>query len=389
MRVVVAHVRYRIRGGEDSVFEKEVQLLRDGGIDVVEFVKDNRDLNSNRQLRNAIESVWSLKSMKELSDLIKRERPALVHFHNTHPQLSPSCYKACDLAGIPVVQTLHNFRAFCANGLFLRDGKVCEDCTRTRVPWAALKHSCFRDSRSATGAIVVGQIVHRTLRTLSRRVDRFIALSKFSKAKFISNGIPADRISVRGNYSPPPKDVGGGALEERSGCIYVGRLSEEKGISTLLAASEAMPYVRFVIAGDGPLRPEVESAVKSGQGNIEYLGRVSHKEVLARVSKSRALILPSLCYENFPATLVEAMACGTPSIVSNHGAMAEIISDGVHGLHMDLGEVASLCVAIRRLVFSDEVWLRMHQICVARYCSEFSEERSRRVLLKIYDQVIR
>ncbi|MBC8058873.1 MAG: glycosyltransferase, partial [Rhizobiales bacterium] len=232
-RVLVVHNAYQQHGGEDGVVAAEIALLRRNGHEVGEMRRDNHEIETASRARVAVETLWSNQTHAQALALLERERPDVVHVHNTFPLISPSLYWACAKAGVPVVQTLHNFRLACPQAMFLREGKVCERCIGKAAPWPALVHGCYRESRVQT-AVVVGMLaLHRTLRTFERKVTRYIALNEFCRAKFIEAGLPAQRIAVKPNFVDAARPQ---RLRARHGFLFVGRLSPEKGIDTLRAA---------------------------------------------------------------------------------------------------------------------------------------------------------
>jgi glycosyltransferase involved in cell wall biosynthesis len=292
-----------------------------------------------------IETVWSSRSFREVKALIAGEKPDIAHFHNIVPLISPAAYYACGEAGIPVVQTLHNYRLLCPGGLFLRDGKVCEECLGRSVPWPGVAHACYRQSRPATAAIAAMQVTHRALGTWRDKVDLYIALSEFARQKFIEGGLPPDRIVVKPNFvdpDPGPKqDAGAYAL-------FVGRLSAEKGLNVLLSAWKRLrDAIPLRIAGDGPLRNELSIHARTkGMRGVELLGQIAPQAIASLMRGARFLVLPSLTYENFPLTVAEAFACGVPVIASRLGSLAEIVTDGLNGLHFSPGDPEDLAAKV-------------------------------------------
>jgi hypothetical protein len=194
MKILLAHNRYQHRGGEDTVYEQERDLLIANGHQVVEYLKDNRELEGMPRLKLAAGTVWSRDAYRELEALMRSERPDVVHVHNTLPQISPAIYYAARSQRVPVVQTLHNYRLLCANGLLMRDGVVCEDCVGKAIGWPGVRHACYRKSRSATMAVVGAIVLHRAVGTYREQVARYIAMCEFSREKLQAAGVPAERI---------------------------------------------------------------------------------------------------------------------------------------------------------------------------------------------------
>jgi glycosyltransferase involved in cell wall biosynthesis len=286
MRILFAHSTYQQLGGEDSVVEAETALLRSHGHDVETYARHNDDLGSMAPLVAAQQTVWSRRTTRDLADLIRRSRPDLIHAHNIFPLISPSLYWAAARAGVPVVQTLHNYRLLCLAPELLRKGQVCEDCLG-HLPWRGVVHRCYRGSGAASAVLAGMLAVHRGLGTWRRKVARYIALNDFCRDKFIEGGLPAARIAVKYNFVdfPAPEVL------PRHGLLFVGRLSVEKGLVPLARAAALVPDARLRVAGEGP-----EAAVLDGVHGVTRLGRLSRDAVRREMSSAIALVLPSICY---------------------------------------------------------------------------------------------
>src|ERR1700722_10702857 len=294
MKILLLHNRYRNYGGEDGAVAAEARLLQEYGNEVVHYDRSSEELDGCSSLCSiltGIKTVWASRSFREVKAIIARDKPDIPHFHNIVPLISPAAYYACAEVGIPVVQTLHNYRLLCPGGLFLRDGKVCEECLGRSVPWSGLAHGCYRQSRAATAPIAAMQLTHRAMGTWRDKVSFYIALSEFARQKFIQGGLPADRIVVKPNFVAPDP---GSKQNDGSYALFVGRLSNEKGLGVLLSAwqrlSETIP---LKIAGDGPMRNEVlNSARAEGVRDVELLGQIAPCEIASLMRGSRFLILP-------------------------------------------------------------------------------------------------
>ena len=339
--VVMVHNRYQQAGGEDAVFANESELLTAFGHTVVPFVADNHAITGMSRLEVAGATMWNRRMAAELRTLFRREAPSVVHFHNTFPLVSPSAYYAARETGVPVVQTLHNYRLLCPGALLFRDGQPCDACVGKAVPWRGVAHACYRQDRAAT-AVVGGMVtLHRALGTWRELVDVYIALSEFARRQFVRGGLPADRIVVKPNFLV--RDPGLGEHRRRD-VLYVGRLSGEKGLPTLLEAwrrSAPGTHLTLKIVGTGPLAP-----AGPAEPGVEWLGARPKDDVLALMRDAALLVVPSVCYENFPMAIVEAFATGLPVVASGHGAMAEIIADGESGRLFRPGDADDLAAAI-------------------------------------------
>ncbi|HYY72624.1 MAG TPA: glycosyltransferase, partial [Candidatus Bathyarchaeia archaeon] len=270
MKVLMLHCRYKEPGGEDLAVASEEQLLATRGHTVLPYRRNNAEIEPLPIVQKAVlplTTVWSNKSLAAVRHFALDHHPDVAHFHNTFPLISPSAYSACRSAGIPVVQTLHNYRLLCPGTTLSRDGKPCERCLGKGIAWPAARFACYRGNRTASGTVAAMLAIHQILGTWTKRVDLYIALSNFARDKFIAGGLPASKIVVKPNFVHPDpgsdRNVSGYAL-------FAGRLSAEKGLRTLLAAWKQLgSKIPLRIAGDGPLRGELEGLVQRlGLGGV-------------------------------------------------------------------------------------------------------------------------
>lgn len=380
MKVLIAHNRYQIAGGEDTVVAAERALLQERGHEVFYLEKTNLEITGAwATLKAAGATTYSPSSRRWLAQELARVRPDVAHVHNFFPLISTAVYDACRAAGVPVVQTLHNYRLICPNALCFRDGQPCEDCVGKFIPWPGVLHACYRQSRPASAAVATMLTVHRLLGTWANKVSVYIALTEFARQKFITGGLPAEKIVVKPNFAPSPGQPKPGAGDY---ALYVGRLSEEKGIATLLAAwSETVPAVPLKIVGDGPV------AVAEIPG-VEFLGRRSGEEVRELMAHARVLIFPSVCYETFGKAIIEAFAAGLPVVASNLGAMAELVQHERTGLLFRPGDPADLARKVE-WAFAHPVELAaMRAAARAEYEAKYTPARNYEMLMAIYQRAI-
>ncbi|HEU4481138.1 MAG TPA: glycosyltransferase family 4 protein [Actinomycetota bacterium] len=387
-RVLVAHSRYSQFGGEDASTAAEIELLRSRGIDVVTYVKDNEEIESYgpaRRVGLAARTVWSRETYRDVIGLARETKVDVAHFHNTFPLLSPSGYSACRSAGIPVVQTLRNFRLFCVNGLFFRDGHVCEDCIGRTPPWPGVLHACYRSSRPQSAVIATMQTVHRGLRTWTRNVDAFIVPSHFLKTKLVEGGLPAELIEVKPNVLGVQPRPATGA--HRYG-LYVGRISPEKGVGTLLRAWARVTAVPLKIVGDGPARSEAEELAKDlGLGtSVEFLGEKTRDDVHDLMERALFVVVPSESYETFGRVGLEALTHGTPVIASRLGALEETIREGTTGLHFGTGDAQDLAAKILWALEHPEAMRAMGEAGREEVRNAYSDDANFTRLMTIYER---
>jgi glycosyltransferase involved in cell wall biosynthesis len=385
MKIVVAHNFYKQTGGEDQCVAAEIAMLRAHGHDVTFFSLSNDEIDAMSRPRLAAETIWSRRSHHALRRLFSTVRPQIVHFHNTFPLISPAAYYAARAERVRVVQTLHNFRLICANALLFREGHICEDCVGRSIPWAGMQHGCYRGSRTASAVVATMLGAHRALGTWRGEVEAYIALTHFSRAKLVEGGLPAEKIAVKANLVYPDPGVGSG----RGGfAVYVGRLSSEKGLETLLAAWSRLPDAPLLkIIGDGPLAPLVEREA-GANSSIQWLGALPLDKVYAEIGAAALLVAPSRCYENFPRVLVEAFAKGTPVIASRIGAMAEIVDEGRTGLLFRTGDPDDLAAKVQSLFADPERLPIMRAAARGEFERRFTAAVNHGRLMTIYEQAL-
>ncbi|MDZ4685317.1 MAG: glycosyltransferase [Planctomycetaceae bacterium] len=383
MKILLCHDYYQQPGGEDLSFAAEAALLEHRGHDVIRYTVHNDAVDAMSRWQVAARTIWSRESYRAVRRLIRQSRPDVMHCTNTFPLLSPSIYYAARAEGVPVVQSLRNYRLLCPGAYFLRDGKVCEDCLGRAFAWPAMKHGCYRDSRSATAVVATMSTVHRFLGTWTNAVNLFFTPSEFARGKFLKAGFPEDKVAVKPNFIDPDPGSGDGQGDT---ALFVGRLSPEKGIETLLAAWQILgSRLPLQIVGDGPLRNIVEQAA-AGNAAISYLGSRPHAEVLELMGRARCVIMPSIWYETFGRTIIEAFAKGTPVIASRLGCMEELVDDGETGQLFAPGDPVDLAAAVMRLLDYRTDSHLSRNLCRQAFLTQYTADRNYQMLLDLYDR---
>ncbi|MEA5598355.1 glycosyltransferase family 4 protein [Rivularia sp. UHCC 0363] len=384
MRILSIHNRYQIRGGEDESRQSEENLLREMGHQVEVYEENNDRISTMNPLRVASKTIWSQESHKITKRRLKEQTHDIIHVQNFFPLISPSVYYAAKEQGVPVVQTLRNYRLLCPNALFFRDGQVCEDCLGKFIPLPGVMHGCYRESRVASTAVASMITVHRTLRTWVEMVDVYIALTEFARQKFIEGGLPAEKIVVKPNFVNPDPGIGKGS---GGYALFVGRLSVEKGLDTLLAAWEQLSGpMPLKIVGDGPLSEQVKNAVQR-LPQVEWLGRRPMSEVHELMGEAKFLIFPSKWYETFGRVAVEAFAKGTPVIAANIGAIAELVDDRSTGLKFQPGDSQDLAAKVEWALMHPKEMAQMRLCARAEFEAKYTAKNNYSRLMEIYNQV--
>jgi glycosyltransferase involved in cell wall biosynthesis len=339
MNILMLHNRYLVPGGEDQSTAAEANLLQQQGCHVELLEEDNRRIGQLGKARTAMRTIWSSESFHRIHNKLRTGKFDVLHVQNFFPLWSPSVYYAAAKCNVPVVQTLRNYRLMCVNSVFFRDSHVCEDCLGKRFGWPGILHACYRDSRAGSAVVAGMNGIHQLAGTWRTKIHAYVALTEFARDKYIAGGFPAEKIVVKPNFVYPSPQAGPG---QGGYALFVGRLSPEKGITTLLNAwRTSANALSLKIVGDGPLSGIVEIAARENRA-IEYLGRRSSDGVAQLMGRAEFLVFPTECYEGMPRTVIESFAVGTPVLASNIGSTATMVVPGETGFHFKPGSVAEL-----------------------------------------------
>jgi glycosyltransferase involved in cell wall biosynthesis len=381
MKVVVAHNRYSSAqpSGENTVVDAEIAQLAAAGVEVVPFLRSSDEIGSLPAAQKAllpVSPIVSPRAVKELTALIKSEKPDVLHLHNPYPLLSPWVVRTAHAHGLPVVQTVHNYRQVCAPGLYFRDGHICHDCRGRAFPLPAVIHACYRGSRAQSAIMATALTVHRGT---WRSVDRYIALTDAIAEHLRDYGIPDERIVVKPNALAdpgPPAPLG-------TGFLFAGRLSAEKGLELLLEAWSRRPVGALGplrIAGDGPLRAVAEAAAQE-RSDVVFLGPQTREGVRAAMRDSAVLLAPSTWHDVLPTVILEALAAGRPVLGTQLGGIPYLVGDAGWTVPATVDALsAALAVAAAQ---APEIAPRAR----ARYDFNFRPELLTGRLIEIYESV--
>jgi glycosyltransferase involved in cell wall biosynthesis len=385
MNVLLVHNFYQQPGGEDQVFADEGKLLEQHGHSVARFTMHNDAVEGIGKFALARKTIWNKDAQQSLRQAIRNARAQIVHFHNTFPLISPAAYYTAHEEEAGVVQTLHNYRLLCPGATMYRDGKVCEECMGKLGPWPGVVHGCYRNNRLATAAVAAMITFHRKRGTWRKQVDVYIALTQFARGKFIQGGLPAEKIVVKPNFVDAGLSPGSG---DGGFALFVGRLTEEKGIATLLKAWKHLSNrtgLSLKIAGDGPMRENVVAASQE-MARLEFIGRRPPNEIYDMMGRATALIFPSIWYEGQPRTMIEAMATGTPIVASRLGSMMEMIDDGKNGLLFTPGDAEDLSRQMQRLLEDAPMREKMRSAARSEFENRYTAEKNLPQLLACYER---
>ncbi|WP_435232875.1 glycosyltransferase family 4 protein [Micromonospora aurantiaca (nom. illeg.)] len=329
MRIVVAHNRYREAqpSGENTIVDAEIAQLTAAGVEVLPFLRSSDEIPSMSKPAKAllpISPIWAPKAQHDLDRLLTEHRPDVLHLHNPYPLLSPWVVRTAHKRGVPVVQTVHNYRQVCSSGLYFRDGVICQDCRGRTLGVPAIVHRCYRNSRAQSALMATTLAVHRPT---WKSVDRYIALTTAVADHLRDYGIPDERIVVKPNAVPDPDTP----APSGNGFLFMGRLSPEKGLDLLLAAWRRHPVGALGplrIAGDGELRPLAEAAAAE-RPDVLYLGQLDRSGVRAALADSSVVLATSTWHDVLPTVIIEALAAGRPVLGTALGGIPYLVgADG-------------------------------------------------------------
>lgn len=381
------HNRYRssMPSGEDRVVDEEHAALGAAGYVVERFERSSDDIAGRSVIGKALvpgQVVWSERARRSLGRAVRAFQPDVVHVHNTFPLLGASVLYACRSERVPVVLTVHNYRLECPSGDFFRDGAVCHDC-QGRVPVAALRHRCYRDSRLATVPIAAGIVAHgRAWRSM---VSAYVFLSS-AQRELIGRRLPRERLFVKPNFVPEPS-LAPGSPRHRGAVVYAGRLSVSKGLPLLMDAWDRYRAgggsLRLVVAGRGPLEDRV-AAWAAERPSVEWVGLLDRTACMSLVAGAKAIVVPSAWEETFGLVVIEAMAVGVPALAPAHGSFPELIRPGKDGQLFEPGSAPALAAALTDLESRPEHYAALGTAARRTYEERFGSRANVEQLSKIY-----
>lgn len=384
MKILQIHNQYTKKGGEDTTVANEKSLLLAKSHQVEQLFFDNGQIKGIEKMKILYKSIYNQNSTKILRDKIQDFRPDIIHIHNLFYVASPAILYEAQKNKVPVVLTIQNFRLICSGSLLLRNGQVCELCTQKVFPFSGIKHKCFQNSVLKTAQLTFTTGIHKILGTWQNKVDAYITLTDFVKKKLIQSSLqlPESKVFVKPNFT---EDKGWASAESRDNFfLYVGRLSHEKGIRTLLEASKQIDF-HLEIIGDGEMRQMVQAFAQQNP-NIIYHGFQGQDFIIEKMKQCKALLFPSIWYEGMPLTLLEAFSTGTPVIISDIDNLNEMVSNQYNGLHFKTGNSKDLAEKI--YYFQQNASSTFYENARKTYEELYRPEKNYQELMGIYQKVI-
>jgi glycosyltransferase involved in cell wall biosynthesis len=388
VRILIAHNRYRSEfpSGEDRVVDTEAVALRAAGHTVTHFERRSDDIADWPPVRRAtlpLSVVWNRSARQDLRMAIRRDRPDVIHVHNTFPLLTASVLAAGGEARVPIVVTIHNYKLSCASGDFFRAGTVCHDCAG-RVGLPGIVHGCYRGSRLMTVPVVAGTALNR--KSWRTRPSAYIFISESQRRALEDLNLPLNRSFVKWNLVPRVPTV---APHDEGRVSYIGRLDQAKGLFVLMGGWDAYlsrdrdPKLRLSIAGNGPLMPAIREWAGHRE-SVDLLGVLDRDGCRDLVARSRAVVVPSAWEETFGLVVVEAMAGGVPVIAARHGSLPELVSDGANGALFRPGDAGDLASVLEGVAADPERWRHLGAEARRTYEAKWDPEANLAQLIEIY-----
>ncbi len=392
-KILMLHNRYQYRGGEDTCTEAEIEILRQAGHEVTLIEKNNqqiKEFSQSQKLQLFFTTAWNSLEANEMRSRFQEIKPDLLHVQNFFPLFSPSVHGAAKSLNIPTIQHLHNFRLGCLNAYLFREGKICKACLG-KNPWRGIVYGCYRNSRPASLAVWNMITYNRWRGTWLRDVDGFIAPSRFTANKLVEIGIPGHRLYVKPNVTTDPLgDKPISPLPSAPTFLFLGRLSPEKGVMTLFKAWEilAEPSWQLAIVGDGPQKLELEQFVQERQlTNVNFFGYQGADGVLKAIENATAVVVPSQCYETFGRVVIEAFACGRGVLVSDLGALAELVEEGETGFLVSASDPHAWAERLKWCGDRPQQMARMGKKCRQVYLDNYTPAVNYQQMMEIYQQL--
>ncbi len=396
MKILLVHNFYgsSAPSGENMAFLAEAELLRQHGYNVIEFTRQSdqiRRFGPFGAVLGALSTPWNPLVLRELHETIQKERPDIMHVHNTFPLISPSVFHAARGSGTATVMTLHNYRVFCAAAIPMRGGLPCGECLERKAVLPAVRYGCYRGSRLATVPLALKIALHRAIRTWSDKVDAFIALTEFQRQKLVEAGLPGHSVRVKPPcYPHPPSPLSWNERENKA--VFIGRIGPEKGLHLLIDAwmkwgSDA-PVLEVIGEGREREALKTKTAARHLNGKIRFAGKLPFEDAQARLSHARMLVLPSVSYEGFPMVILEAFALGVPVATSRIGSLPFIVDDRKVGVLFSPGMPDELLHAVRGLWKDGRALEETGKAAREKFERAYSSDANYDALMRIYDHAI-
>lgn len=405
MKVLQINKYYYPKGGAETVFFNTIDLLRRNGHEVVPFtLKHDKNLKSEydryfvdypelsesgvfTKIKNIPSFLYNREAARQLEKLILIEKPDVAHIHLMFNSLSVSILPVLAKYNIPTVMTVHDYRLICP-AYTMKNGKgdICEKCLHTRAYWQCMVLKCSNGNFLNSTLLALDSYVRRSTYNPINYISKFLFVSNFARGKHIESDYRYESKSTQlYNFTLIDKE---GEKNKKNYILYVGRLSKEKGLGSLVEAAKELPHVKFKIIGTGPLTKEIEDSIV-GNSNIELLGFKYGEELIDYIQSAKFLLVTSEWYENNPMVIIEAMTLGTPVIGSRIGGIPELIEEGQSGFLFEMKNVEDLKRTIHKaLRISDNEYEEMCNFAEQEAKRKFSKDVHYAKLMSVYTSLV-
>lgn len=390
LNILIVHNYYKLPGGEGIVVENEKKLLEENGHKVFLYTRNNDEIDKYSLIRKIILPInylFNIKTYLDIKKLIKKNNIDIIHVHNTINIISKSVYYAAIKLNVPIVQTIHNFRFICPNGLLFKQGKICEECISGGLI-CAIKHKCYRNSLLETILSVINMKQMRNSKLFNNM--NFICLTEFNKNKLLEINkankktlIKESQIYIKPNFVF--NNVINNNNKREDYYVYASRLDENKGVKFLFQAWKKNEKLVLYVCGTGELENWCkEFIINNHIKNIILKGNVEHHELLILISKSKGLIYPTKLYEGMPMSIIESFSMSTPVITVDFGNAGSLVDNGKTGYKYKYNDINSFIDSLKKINNND-----LYTNAYNEYQTKYSQKINYDLLLSIYEKVIR
>lgn len=393
MKILAIHNFHRkgSASGDDQVFKSETALLEAHGNTVIRYTVSNDEFDNSGlfgKIKQTMGMLWSFKNYRAVQQLIKKEKPDIVHIHTFFPLLSPSILYAAKRCGVKVVATLHDTRFVCPCATSLRGTELCNKCGDGKY-FRMCKYGCFKGSKLQSLIVAFIFKYHRIRKSFYKQIDKYICLNENQIKLLTEIGFDENKIVKKYNFVPDAeanlKPVKVDGLPKRYAVFY-GRIGEEKGVRLLMQMWNRITDIPLVVMGGGPLEEEFKNWADTKE-NVFFLGYTEHNKCLSIVKGGEFVVFPSIWYEGCSMVEIETESLGKSLIATDLGFSVEAIQEGVNGYKVPLGSVDGFIKKIKELWNNPQMCKRMGENARTDYEEKYMPEDNYKQLIDIYGSV--
>ena len=386
--IIQGGVNSDLVSGEDIVINNDIKFLQKIGIEVFYEQIKITNFGWRSVIRKIGGLIWSFSSYKKVNSAIGRYKPDIVHFHTIVPYLSFSVIVACKVAGIPIVQTLHNGRWLCLEGGYFRNNTFCADCIGT-YGWLGVTRGCGH-GKAISLVLFMNNFIVRKFGFLFKYVNRFIAVSDFVREQHIKSNFPLNKITVRNNgfNDLSELDINKSWLH-REGLVYAGRLSVAKGAKVLEHLIKNLDCKISVVGNGSELNSLKQFCSYYQFDHVEFFGKLDNKSTLDVIKKAVVSVVPSQCGDSYPTVALESLSVGTPIVCSSLGGLQEIVNASSGGELVDHNNNNDFLHCVKNMMSNREKAKKMGDNGMKYIKENINVTKQGKELIRIYNQVLR